>query len=121
MRSTGGPSGARLVVPTLVLAAVSSAVAVAVNLATEWKTSMWAWGAVLVVTMLSAVVSLWLSSRSNANSGATSGNKVVQSSIRAGGSVVGISGASSSNDQVQQQKIIAERDVIGKRAPSDLT
>jgi hypothetical protein len=53
----------RVVAPTVVTALVGSAVAVVVNLATEWKTNWWAWLAVGALTVVSGGVSLWLHRR----------------------------------------------------------
>jgi cytochrome bd-type quinol oxidase subunit 2 len=53
----------RVVAPTLVWAVLTSAVAVAVNLATEWKSNPWAWLAVVVTTVLVAVAALWVEHR----------------------------------------------------------
>lgn len=51
----------RVGIPTLVVAVLATAVAIAVNLATtESTTSGWAWMAVGVVTLASAAASLWL-------------------------------------------------------------
>lgn len=56
----GRPVRRTLIVISVVL---TSAAAVAINLATDWKTNPWAWLAVVVVTMLAAVVALWLDRR----------------------------------------------------------
>ncbi len=73
-------SPVRIVAPTAAFVAVGSAVAAAVNLATEWKTSWWAWLAVVALTVISGGVSLWLYRRqAHANS-----------SLGAGGVSVGI-------------------------------
>jgi ABC-type arginine/histidine transport system permease subunit len=53
----------RVVAPTVSSAVVGSAVAVSVNLATEWKNNLWAWLAVLVFTVISGGVALWLEYR----------------------------------------------------------
>lgn len=53
-------AGWRTVAPTVATALVGSAVAVVVNLATEWKTNWWAWLAVVVLTVLSGGVSVLL-------------------------------------------------------------
>jgi hypothetical protein len=50
----------RIVAPTLATAVVTSGLAVAVNLATEWKTEVWAWLVVAGLTVLSFVATLWL-------------------------------------------------------------
>jgi hypothetical protein len=50
----------QVVTPTLVWAVLTSTVAVAVNLATEWKSNPWAWFVVAVTTALVAVAALWL-------------------------------------------------------------
>jgi hypothetical protein len=60
-----GVSVRGVVVPTLVWAALSSAGAVAVNLATEWKSNPWAWLAVVLTTALVAAAALWLDHRKN--------------------------------------------------------
>jgi hypothetical protein len=52
-----------VVVPTVAWAVLTSATAVAVNLATEWKSNPWAWLAVAVTTALVASVALWLDRR----------------------------------------------------------
>jgi ABC-type iron transport system FetAB permease component len=49
--------------PTVVWAVLTSVLAVAVNLATEWKVNLWAWLAVVVTTALVAAASLWLDRR----------------------------------------------------------
>lgn len=51
----------RIAVPTLITAVVTSALAVVINLATDWKGNSWAWLAVVVLTLLSAGASYWLS------------------------------------------------------------
>ena len=43
----------RVVAPILVTAITSSMIAVALNLATEWKSDFWAWLAVGVLTLTS--------------------------------------------------------------------
>jgi membrane protein implicated in regulation of membrane protease activity len=50
----------RVWIPTLAVAVSSTAAAVAVNVATEWKTNSWAWVAVMLITAVSAAVSVWL-------------------------------------------------------------
>ena len=50
--------------PTVATAVVGSGVATVINLATEWKTNVWAWVAVAVLTLLAAGLSLWLACRS---------------------------------------------------------
>jgi hypothetical protein len=50
----------QVVVPTSVTALVGTALAVIINLATEWKNNLWAWLIVALLTVGSAVVSLWL-------------------------------------------------------------
>jgi hypothetical protein len=62
---------ARVVVPTVAVAVTTSLVAVAVNLATEWQDNLWAWLVVGVLTLIGAVVSLWLSRRQGAGVDAT--------------------------------------------------
>jgi hypothetical protein len=54
---------ARVVVPTVVVAVSTSLVGVAVNLATQWQDNLWAWLAVGVLTVIVAVVSVWLTRR----------------------------------------------------------
>jgi hypothetical protein len=54
---------ARVVVPTVAVAVSTSLVAVAVNLATQWQDNLWAWLAVGVLTVIVAVVSVWLTRR----------------------------------------------------------
>jgi hypothetical protein len=53
----------RVVAPTVAIAVMTSAVAIAVNLATEWKHNLWAWLAVAAFTLLTAGVTLWLHHR----------------------------------------------------------
>lgn len=53
----------RVVAPTVAWAVLTSAAAVAVNLATEWKSNPWAWPAVVVTTALVAGAALWLDHR----------------------------------------------------------
>ncbi|QTR01278.1 hypothetical protein J7S33_17560 [Saccharothrix algeriensis] len=79
----------RVVVPTLVVAAVSSGLAVVINLATEWKTNPWAWVGVVVLTLAAAGVSLW-SSRSQGADAPGGGTHVERSVIGdvSGGTVV---------------------------------
>lgn len=50
-----------MIVPTAAVAVVGSAMAVVINLATEWKTEPWAWVAVALLTAVAAGVGLWLS------------------------------------------------------------
>jgi hypothetical protein len=50
----------RLVLPAVVAALATSAVGVAVNLATDWRTNVVAWVVVVVLTLLSAGVTIWL-------------------------------------------------------------
>ena len=50
----------RVAVPAVATAVVGSGAAIVINLATEWKSSVWAWMAVAVLTMLAAGLSLWL-------------------------------------------------------------
>lgn len=59
----GSRSVRRVVAPTLVWAMLTSVVAVAVNLATDWKSNPWAWLAVVVTTVLVAIAALWLEHR----------------------------------------------------------
>ncbi|MGH4022837.1 MAG: hypothetical protein ACRDT0_27100 [Pseudonocardiaceae bacterium] len=54
-----GGVGRRVVASTVVTAVVTSAAAVVINLATEWKSNLWAWLAVVVVTVLVAAAALW--------------------------------------------------------------
>lgn len=58
-----GRAARRVVAPTVVWAVLTSMVAVAVNLATEWKSNPWAWLVVGVSTALVAVAALWLDHR----------------------------------------------------------
>jgi hypothetical protein len=62
-----GGSGWRVVVPTVATAVVSSAVAIVVNLATEWKTNPWAWVGVGMLTLVAAVLAVWLACRHGAD------------------------------------------------------
>ncbi|MGH3568805.1 MAG: hypothetical protein ACRDRH_22815 [Pseudonocardia sp.] len=62
-----GGLGWRVAVSTVATAVVSSGVAVVVNLATEWGTNVWAWAAVVVLTLVAAALSLWLARRSDAS------------------------------------------------------
>ncbi|HEY8374237.1 MAG TPA: hypothetical protein VIL00_15985 [Pseudonocardiaceae bacterium] len=55
-------AAARAWLPALVGAVVGTALAVLVNLATEWKSNPWAWVAVVVLTLTSAGVTFWLRS-----------------------------------------------------------
>ena len=55
-----GTIAVRVVVPTVAVAVVASALAVVINLATEWKTNPWAWVGVVALTAVVAGVSLWL-------------------------------------------------------------
>lgn len=83
----GDRSSRRVVAPTVATATVSSAVAVAVNLATEWKGNLWAWLAVGVLTVISCGVALWLDRRQGggeARRSAIDGNKQIVS-----GSMIG--------------------------------
>lgn len=50
----------RVVGPTLGTACISSLIAIMVNLATEWRTSLAAWGVVVLLTLASAATSLVL-------------------------------------------------------------
>lgn len=49
--------------PTIATVLLASAAAVAINLATEWKTNLWAWLVVGVITVLAAAVAVWLDRR----------------------------------------------------------
>lgn len=49
--------------PTLLTAATSTAIAIAVNFATDSKTNSWAWIAVAALTVLAFIGSLWLHRR----------------------------------------------------------
>lgn len=71
----------RVVVLTAGIALVSSALAVMVNLATEWKTSGWAWLAVAALTMISGGLS-WRHQR-QARTGSSQGVE----GVSAGGNV----------------------------------
>jgi hypothetical protein len=55
----------RVVLPILATTVVSTVVAVSVNVATDGRSNVWAWIAVLVATALSAAVTLWLWRRTN--------------------------------------------------------
>ncbi|MGW0252695.1 hypothetical protein ACWDYH_39340 [Nocardia goodfellowii] len=52
----------QVAVPTAATAVLSSALAVAVNIATGGDHSVWAWGAVVVLTVAVFAVSLWTQS-----------------------------------------------------------
>jgi len=58
-----GGLGWRVAAPTIATAVVSSGVAIVINLATEWKTNIWAWAAVAALTLVAAALSLWLARR----------------------------------------------------------
>jgi hypothetical protein len=58
-RVTSGSIVSRIVTPTAATAVTTSAIAVVINLATEWKTNLLAWLAVGVLTILSSLISLW--------------------------------------------------------------
>lgn len=62
-----GGLGWRVAAPTIATAAVSSGVAIVINLATEWKTNIWAWAAVAALTLVAAALSLWLARRPDAS------------------------------------------------------
>lgn len=53
-------AASRVVAPILVTAITTSAVAAALNLATDWKNNLWAWLAVGVLTLTSGGVAVWL-------------------------------------------------------------
>jgi hypothetical protein len=59
----GGRVVRRVVAPTVATAVAGSLVAVALSLATEWKSNPWAWLAVVVTTALVAAATLWLDRR----------------------------------------------------------
>ncbi|PZS22983.1 MAG: hypothetical protein DLM61_24860 [Pseudonocardiales bacterium] len=76
-----------MVVVTVATAVLTSAIAVVINLATEWKTNPWAWLGVVGLTVLSAAVSLWLAHRGTPGSqqgggqvvsGSTAGRDIIQ-------------------------------------------
>jgi hypothetical protein len=85
--TVSGGRGARVVVPTAATAVLTSAIAVVINFATEWKTNPWAWLGVVGLTVVSAAVSLWLAYRGS------------QGSEREGGQVV--SGSTAGRDIIQ--------------------
>lgn len=75
-------SSVRIVALTAASALVGSAVAAAVNLATEWKTSWWALLAVVALTVISGGVSLWLYRRqAHANSSLGAGGVSVGGNV----------------------------------------
>jgi hypothetical protein len=55
----------RVVVPTVVVAVLTSGVAIMVNIATGGNAGWWAWLTVAVLTLLTAVASLWLHTASH--------------------------------------------------------
>lgn len=84
----------RVVVPTVVWAVLTSVVAVAVNLATEWKSNPWAWLVVVVTTVLVAAAALWLDHRrgdlaviERPVGGQVVSNSTIGSNVQVGGDV----------------------------------
>ena len=63
----------RIWLPTLLTAATSTAIAIVVIFATEWKTNPWAWIAVGVLTVLAFLGSLWLYKREQIDKEPTKG------------------------------------------------
>ena len=61
--SLPGKPGGGFLVPALLSAVATAGLGVAINFATEWKTSFWAWAAVAVITALVAGATLWLARR----------------------------------------------------------
>lgn len=55
-----GKLGGGFLAPVLLSAVATAGLGVAINYATEWKTSFWAWAAVAVITVLVAGATLWL-------------------------------------------------------------
>lgn len=55
--------------PITAVAVIGSALAVVVNLATEWKTNLWVWAGVAGVTCAAAGASWWLHRAQNPSSG----------------------------------------------------
>lgn len=82
-----GPVTTRVVAPTMAAAATTSAIAVVVNLATEWKTNPWAWIAVGAFTLISAAVSLWLYHRSGGQP--STGDQLGAGAVKAGRDIRG--------------------------------
>lgn len=68
MVANGRPLGGRVAAPTAAVAVVGSALAVVVNLATEWKTNLWVWAGVAGVTCVAAIASWWLHKAQNSQS-----------------------------------------------------
>jgi hypothetical protein len=58
-----GRAVTRVVAATVATVMLTSAAAVAINFATEWKTNLWAWLMVGVITVLAAAVAVWLNRR----------------------------------------------------------
>ncbi|MGH3936674.1 MAG: hypothetical protein ACRDS1_17115 [Pseudonocardiaceae bacterium] len=81
---------------TTATAFLTSAIAVVINLATEWKTNLWVWLGVVGLTVLSAVVSLWLAHRGTPG-------------LSPGGGQV-VSGSAAGRDIIQIRSDTADRD-----------
>jgi hypothetical protein len=74
----------RVVAPTVAVAVVTSALAVVVNLATEWKTNPWAWVGVAGLTLAAAGGSWWMfrsQSSATASDAPPPGQSVTNSTI----------------------------------------
>lgn len=90
------PPVRQVLVPTSLAAMFSSALAVAVNVATAAMTDGWLWAAVVALTVLTFLTSLWLHQRAAGPGPGSSGlgqspaGQVVSSS-RVGGSVYQVS------------------------------
>jgi hypothetical protein len=67
-----------LAIPTIVSAVATSGLGVLVNFATDWKTDVWAWVGVALITMLIAGVTLWLARRQTQRDDGVSGGPLVQ-------------------------------------------
>jgi hypothetical protein len=65
MVANGRSPGGRVAIPTAAVAVIGSALAVVVNLATEWKTNLWVWAGVAGVTCAAAIASWWLHKAQN--------------------------------------------------------
>lgn len=101
-----GSAVRRVVAPTVATAVVTSGAAVAINLATEWKTNPWAWVAVVVATALVAVAAMWLGRRHTA---------AAESAAEETGGGVSVSHSTIGRDNIQ---IGRARDVnIGRDRP----
>ncbi|GLY50083.1 hypothetical protein [Lentzea sp. NBRC 102530] len=55
-----GSATRRVITPTIAMAVVLSGTAITINLATDWKTNLWAWLGVFALTAATAAVSYWL-------------------------------------------------------------